>query len=155
MDREENLFSFFVLGKMLAKAGDDKELHVYLVSKANELVFSDSERLSASNASFFTPFFATLSEESLIADIAEQAQTMVKLAEGKISCVVHLVKSLTIKLSVQGAQKLLTELIPEGMLREQGNSVNDLFAAVCSKLNADCTSDFETKIIKDFILSAF
>ena len=57
MDREEDLFSFFVLGKMLAKAGDDKELHSYLVSKANELVFSDSERLSASNASFFTPFF--------------------------------------------------------------------------------------------------
>jgi hypothetical protein len=41
-----------------------------------------------------------LSEESLITDIAEQAQTMVKLAKGKISSVVHLVKSLTFRLSV-------------------------------------------------------
>ena len=95
MDSEDNLFSFFVLGKMLARAGDDKEVHAYLVSKANDLVFSDTESLSASSASFFTPFFATLSEESLITDIAEQAQTMVKLAKGKISSVVHLVKSLT------------------------------------------------------------
>jgi hypothetical protein len=100
MDSEDNLFSFFVLGKMLARAGDDKEVHAYLVSKANDLVFSDTESLSASSASFFTPFFATLSEESLITDIAEQAQTMVKLAKGKISSVVHLVKSLTFRLSV-------------------------------------------------------
>ena len=72
MSSEDNLFSFFMLGKLLAKAGNDSELHQYLVTKSSELVFSESENSSATNASFFAPFFATLDEKSLIDDIFEQ-----------------------------------------------------------------------------------
>lgn len=41
------------------------------------------------------------------------------------------------------------------MLREHDKSVKDLFAVVCSKIDGDCTAEFETEIIKNFILSAF
>ena len=103
MGSEDNLFSFFILGKMLAKAEKDTELHKYLVTKSCELVFSESENCSDTNASFFAPFFATLNEESLITSLHEQMQSMVKLGEGKLSTVVSLVESISFKLSDKGA----------------------------------------------------
>ena len=41
MKNEENLFSLFLLGTLLRANPDDKEVHNFLASKSNELVFSD------------------------------------------------------------------------------------------------------------------
>ena len=73
MEDADNLFSLFLLGKLLGLTPDDKEVHGFLASKSNELVFNDKDKRAYEHAQFLIPYYQTLTEQTLLEDIAEQA----------------------------------------------------------------------------------
>ena len=111
-----------------------------LAQKSNELVFNADINKTYRNAQFLIPFYKTLNEQTLLADIVPQAQIIVKQDEKYIANVAALADALEFKMSAEAARNLICEVVPREAMREENKMVDSLVKAVIKNLSPNAAA---------------